>query len=375
MRIAVRSPFRVPRSAFWWAVLVAVLTSARSTHAHPVPFSYIDVRVNGRAIEVSVVAHAWDLIHDLELGPETTDERFLDPATLQTHAAAIAAIFGSRLRVEADGRTLTAEPWSAPEALMDRLSVRLRAQYDAPGPPGIVRISAAMFPYDPMHQTFLNVYEDTQLRAQAILSAERPAFEHFAGTRQGAWAVVRRFLPSGIHHILIGPDHLLFLVGLLLLGGTLKRLVLVVSAFTVAHSVTLTLAALNIVTPPASVIEPAIALSIVYVGIDNLMVRGGRDMRAWIAFAFGFIHGFGFANVLREMDLPSRALGWSLFSFNLGVEVGQLVVVVAVASILAAVRNRSAIAGKRVVVAGSWVVIAAGAFWFVERVFFPGGLL
>ena len=300
------------------------------------PFSYIDVRVDGRVIEVSVVAHAWDLIHDLKLGPETTDERFLESSTLQAHAAAIAAIFGSRLRVEADGQPLTPGPWSPPEALMDRLSVRMRTTYEPSGPPGVVRVSAVMFPYDPVHQTFLNVYEAGELRAQAILSGDRPAFEHFAGTRQGAWAVIRKFLPSGIHHILIGPDHLLFLIGLLLLGGTFKRLVLVVSAFTVAHSVTLTLAALNIVTPPASVIEPAIALSIVYVGIDNLMVRGGRDMRAWIAFAFGFIHGFGFANVLREMDLPSRALGWSLFSFNLGVEIGQLVVVVAVASLLAA---------------------------------------
>jgi len=366
------SRFHVPRALFVAAVLVVL---ARPAAAHPVPFSYIDVRVDGRVIEVSVVAHAWDLIHDLNLGPETTDERFLDSATLQAQAAAMAAIFGGRLRVEADGRTLTAGPWSAPEALMDRLSVRMRAQYEAVGPPGVVRVSAVMFPYDPVHQTFLNVYEGGQLSAQAILSVDRPSFEHFAGTRQGVWAVIRKFLPSGIHHILIGPDHLLFLVGLLLLGGTLRRLVLVVSAFTVAHSVTLTLAALNIVTPPASVIEPAIALSIVYVGIDNLMVRGGRDMRAWIAFAFGFIHGFGFANVLREMDLPARALGWSLFSFNLGVEVGQLIVVVAVASLLAALRRRSETAGKRIVLVGSLVVIAAGAFWFVERVFFPGGLV
>jgi hypothetical protein len=148
----------------------------------------------------------------------------------------------------------------------------------------------------------------------------------------------------------------------------------VVSAFTVAHSVTLSLAALNIVSPPARIIEPAIALSIVYVGADNLMVAGGRDMRAWIALAFGFIHGFGFANVLREMDLPRKALGWSLFSFNVGVEIGQLLVVIAVASAFAALRSRSEWAGRQLAFAGSVVVIVTGAFWFIQRVFFPGGI-
>ena len=126
----------------------------------------------------------------------------------------------------------------------------------------------------------------------------RSVEESRARARQGAWAVIKRFVPSGVHHILIGPDHLLFLVGLLLLGGTIRQLTLVVTAFTIAHSITLSLAALNLVTPPPRIIEPAIALSIVYVGADNLLVRGGRDVRAWIAFAFGFIHGFGFANVL-----------------------------------------------------------------------------
>ena len=91
-------------------------------------------------------------------------------------------------------------------------------------------------------------------------------------------------------------------------------------------------------------VEPAIALGIVYVGADNLMVRGGRDLRAWIAFAFGFIHGLGLAHVLGGIDLPARALGWSLFSFDVGVEIGQLFVVVAVASAwpccVAAARSR-----------------------------------
>src|SRR5260370_36182034 len=97
-------------------------------------------------------------------------------------------------------------------------------------------------------------------------------------------------------------------------------------------------------------------------GADHLAAQGGRDVRAWIAFAFGFIHGFGFANVLREMDLPGRALGWSLFSFNFGVEIGQLLVVVIVASMFAALRSRSDWARRQLVYAGSVVVIIAGAF-------------
>jgi hydrogenase/urease accessory protein HupE len=217
------------------------------------------------------------------------------------------------------------------------------------------------------------VYQGTGL-AQAALDARHTHYEYFAGSSQSAVAVVRAFIPAGIHHILIGPDHLLFLVGLLLLGGTIRQLLIVVTSFTVAHSITLSLAALNIVSPPARLIEPAIALSIIYVGADNLLARDGRDVRAWIAFAFGFIHGFGFANVLREMELPRAALGWSLFAFNVGVEIGQLFVVVGVATLLGWLRSRSEQAGRQVAFAGSLVVIAAGAFWFIQRVFFPGSL-
>jgi len=185
--------------------------------------------------------------------------------------------------------------------------------------------------------------------------------------------VMKVFIPSGIHHIMIGPDHILFLVGLLLLGGSVMSLVRIVTAFTIGHSVTLSLAALNVVTPPASIIEPAIALSIVFVGADNLVRGDGRDLRGWVALVFGLVHGFGFANVLREFGLPREALGWSLFSFNVGVEIGQLAIVALVAAALAAVRRYNDKLGLRVAFAGSVVVIVAGAYWFVERVFFPGG--
>jgi len=341
-------------------------TLASPASAHPVPFSYVDLKVGRDAIDGTVVAHIFDVAHDLNVEPA---DRLLDASFLAERASAAIAMLAPRLTVAADGRALTGA-WSGVEPVLDRQSIRLHVRYALTAPAGTVTVAAVMFPYDPIHQTFLNVYEGDAL-TQAILDRGRSQFEYFAGTRQGAFAVIKRFLPAGVHHILIGPDHLLFLIGLLLLGGTIRQLAMVVTAFTVAHSITLSLAALNIITPPARLIEPAIALSIVYVGADNLLIKDGRDVRAWIAFAFGFIHGFGFANVLREMDLPPRALGWSLFSFNVGVEIGQLAVVIVVASALAALRARSAAAGRQLAVVGSVVVIVAGAFWFVQRVFFP----
>ena len=351
--------------------LLFILSLAPPAVAHPVPFSYLDVRIEPGAIELTLVAHMFDIAHELGIDPP---DRVLDPSVLISKGDAVLALLRGRLQITAGGRVLSEATWSAAEPLPDRQSVRWRARYPTTSAPGSVTVTATLFPYDPAHQTFLNFYEGGALTSQAILDRSHPQLEYFVGDRQGVFAVIRKFVPAGIHHILVGPDHLLFLVGLLLLGGSIRRLLLVVSAFTAAHSITLSLAALNIITPPARLIEPAIALSIVYVGVDNLMVGRGRDVRAWIALAFGFIHGFGFANVLREMNLPSRALGWSLFSFNAGVEIGQLLVVVVVASVLIALRSRNEVAGRRLAFAGSLAVILLGAFWFIQRVFFPGGI-
>src|SRR5262249_7081981 len=142
------------------------------------------------------------------------------------------------------------------EPLIDRQSLRFRVRFK-PGAFGRLTIAARLFPYDPAHRTFVNVYEGGP-PAQAILEPDHPSYEYFAGTRQGVMAAAGKFIRAGVHHILIGPDHLLFLIGLLLLGGTIRRLALVVTGFTVAHSITLSLAALNIFTPPARIIEPAI---------------------------------------------------------------------------------------------------------------------
>jgi hydrogenase/urease accessory protein HupE len=336
--------------------------------AHPAPFSYVDLVLREPAVDVTVVVHVFDVAHELRLD---VPERLLDPATLAGRTHDITGLVDARVQLVADGVRLSCGRSDAPVAMAERHSLRLRFSCAEERSPGVLRVQAALFPYDPAHQTFVNIYDAEALQAQAILDRERPAFEYFAGTRQGALAVARRFLPAGLHHILIGPDHLLFLVGLLLLGGSVRRLALVVTAFTLAHSLTLSLAVLGVVSPPARLVEPAIALSIAYVGVDNLMVRGGRDLRAWIAFGFGLVHGLGFASVLREMDLPRRALGLSLVSFNVGVEVGQLLVVVVVAAALAALRARNERAGRTLAVGGSVVVLLAGTWWFFTRLLFP----
>ncbi len=359
------------RRALVFAAALLVALWPREVRAHPVPFSFLDLRLSDGRLDATLVVHIFDAAHELGIEPV---EKLLDPEVAAAHAQRLAAILGPRLILTADNATLTPSAWPVPEILTERQSWKFTFSYALTSTPATLGVRGALFPYDPQHQTFINVYEHDALALQAIVDAAHPSCEYFTGTSSGVLAVIRRFVPAGIHHILIGPDHLLFLIGLLLLGGSVRRLLLVVTAFTVAHSVTLSLAVLNIVSPPSGLVEPAIALSIVYVGIDNLMSRGGRDVRAWIAGAFGLIHGFGFASVLREMHLPSRALGWSLFSFNVGVELGQLAVVVVAASAIALVRARNEQAARRLVIVGSAIVIAAGAYWFIERVFFPGGM-
>lgn len=346
-------------------VFVTVLVTAAPALTHPAPFSYLDVRLSENSIQGTLVLHDFDVAHELKLA---TPDPLLDAASLPTYAPGITTLVLERLRMSADGRDLKWEITSV-RPLADRTAIEVAYRIPLGTTAGRLRISAALFPYDPTHQTFVNIYEGDVLTTQQVLSAGRPTMEFYTGGRQGAFAVFKEFTRAGIHHIAIGPDHILFIIGLLLLGGSVLRLLGIVSAFTVGHSITLSLAALNIVAPPARIVEPAIALSIVYVGADNLLsTKGARDVRAWIALFFGLVHGFGFASVLREIGLPPRALGISLFSFNLGVEIGQAILVVIVASLLGLLRSRSPLRARQVVTAASIVVTLAGAYWFVERI-------
>ena len=347
---------------------VALLAAPSRVLAHPAPFSYLDLRIGNDTIEGTLVVHIIDAAHDLGIDPA---EKLLDRSVAYGNLDRLTALVTQRMVLRTD-QPLTLQ-WGDVDTIPERQALQLHFRIHAPRP-ATLGIHALMFHYDRLHQTFVNVYEDGGLRQQFVLSADNADRTYYTGTTQGAIAVIRTFVPAGIHHILIGPDHILFLIGLLLLGGGWKALLKIVTAFTIGHSITLSLAALNLVTPPPNIIEPAIALSIVFVGADNLVRGGGRDVRALIALTFGLVHGFGFANVLREFGLPREALGWSLFSFNVGVEIGQLFIVMLVATALALVRRQSETIGMRVAFAGSLVVVAAGTYWFVQRVFFPAGI-
>ena len=179
------------------------------------------------------------------------------------------------------------------------------------------------------------------------------------------WQTIGEFSLLGVEHIVTGYDHLLFLLGLLLVGRGFRDLVAIVTAFTIAHSLTLAAAVAGLANPPGWMIEPAIALSIMYVGAENLFNRAPH--RRWvIAFVFGLIHGFGFASVLQEMSLSAEGLLFTLLPFNLGVEAGQLAIVACVWPLLVWLRRfRYQLPVMRT---ASVLIVVAGAFWLVERI-------
>ena len=191
----------------------------------------------------------------------------------------------------------------------------------------------------------------------------------------GAFAVFAAFVGHGVAHILFGYDHLLFVLALMLIVRNTRALILTVTAFTVAHSITLALAALGVVHVPGPPVEAAIAFSIVLVSAEILRMRTGQPSltanRPWlIAFCFGLLHGFGFAGALSEIGLPSAELPLALFGFNIGVELGQLAFIAAVLALVALAR-KVRVLDAVTELSARWAPYAIGslaAFWFVERV-------
>ena len=183
-------------------------------------------------------------------------------------------------------------------------------------------------------------------------------------------AVFWKYLLLGFQHIIpLGFDHILFIVCVFFLNKTIKDIILQASMFTLAHSITLGLAACGIIQPPANIIEPLIALSIVFLAIENIISDKLKPWRLVMVFLFGMVHGMGFAGVLSQLGMPSYAFATSLISFNVGVELGQLTIILTLYFLVS--RNFSGrIWYRRAIVIPSCAAIAlVAAYWTIERIF------
>lgn len=184
--------------------------------------------------------------------------------------------------------------------------------------------------------------------------------------RESVWNAVREFIPLGIEHIWTGYDHIAFLLALIVIGLSLKEALKIITAFTVAHSITLLLAAMQIVSLQSRFVESVIALSICYVAVENILKKKVH-YRWLIAFGFGLIHGFGFASALQELIVGKANLLLSVLSFNAGVEIGQLTIVCAMLPLLYLLKKKFEL--RIITMGASASIFIFGFTWLIERVF------
>ena len=218
---------------------------------------------------------------------------------------------------------------------------------------------------DPHHRHLMRVTVEGETVQHALGHGANDVRINPSRLGYGTAGRMLRFARLGVEHILSGYDHLVFLAGLLVTTLSVGPLVRVVTAFTLAHSITLALATLEIMVLPDRFVEAVIALTIAYVALENLWLKS-FDKRWRVTFVFELLHGFGFSNVLRELALPRPVLAASLFSFNLGVEVGQLVVVLAVFPLVRWMGGTRLYEPAKL--AFSALIFACGLFWFTERI-------
>jgi hypothetical protein len=240
-----------------------------------------------------------------------------------------------------------------------------------------------LFDVDPSHRGLVQWIAPGSTGSQPLVFGTGNAEQPLALQGQSAWRTLGQYVKDGMWHIWIGYDHILFLLSLLLpavlvrqkndwepapsLKRSLLEVLKVVTAFTLAHSITLSLAALHVVSLPSRVVESTIAASVVFAALNNL--RGTIEKKRWVmAFVFGLVHGFGFASVLADLGLPQGALALALVGFNLGVEVGQMAIVVAFVPIAFALR-RTLFYRHGVLTFGSILVALIAGYWFVQRAF------
>jgi HupE / UreJ protein len=362
-------------------IVLAVFLVSLPAAAHKPSDSYLTLRVEDARVDVQ-----WDIaLRDLEyaVGIDADDDGTITWEELQARHGAISAYALARLTIMADGAPC---PGTAVEHQVDRHSdgayAVLRFAAACPKKARTLEARYALFfDLDPLHRGLARVEQRGASRS-LIFSPEEPA--QGLGSGERAWLRdALGFVREGVWHIWTGFDHVLFLLSLLLpavlvreAGGwapvpvlrqALWKTLVIVTAFTLAHSLTLTLAALEVVALPSRWVESAIAASVMIAALNNVVPV--LERRLWmVAFLFGLIHGFGFASVLRDLGLPRDNLLAALVSFNLGVEAGQLAIVAALLPVAFALRQ-TWLYRRLTLSAGSVAIVAVACVWLFERAF------
>jgi hydrogenase/urease accessory protein HupE len=321
--------------------------------------AYASIDISGEGVSVALSLNLFEL--DLLLGLDRDADARVDQREIQLAEGRIAEYLSKRVIVSADGKPLPMTPGTFRVTHgsdgKDLFEATLR--FPAGHPMTYTIRCEPLTDLGPDHRTLAKISDHT--RTTQFIFQKDVTYQSTAQTFSEA---LGQFLKLGVVHIFTGYDHVLFLLGLLLAATTALDAVKIVTAFTIAHSVTLALAALGIVTPPARAIEAGIALSIVYVALENLVLTD-RSWRWVVSFCFGLVHGFGFASVLREMGLERSSMVSSLLSFNIGVELGQLAIVVLLLPLLKLLRRSRAF--PVLVQLASGLILAQGLWWLYER--------
>jgi hypothetical protein len=355
------------RRAVELLALFAVSGLAASASAHEVGLSRGTYVVDGDRVTADLVMSRREAA-SVVTGLDADRDGRVTPPELEAARSTFQSAIVDRVRVRAGGQPCTGTLTEARLSEEDGLEVR--ATYTCGAPIAQAEIELALL--DDLahgHRHIARAAGGVQV-TETVLSRGQRAFVVAAPSGAAPPPAGKdrlSLLALGVEHILTGYDHLLFLFGLVLVGGRWRALLWVVTAFTLAHSITLGLAALGVWSPRPSIIEPLIALSIAYVGVENFFVKSA-EKRWRITFPFGLVHGFGFAGALREVALPRADVPAALFLFNLGVELGQVGVLAIVLPLLAVLRKQPWFEKLGVRVA-SGAIIAAGLYWFFARVF------
>jgi hypothetical protein len=357
----------LPRLIAILALLCATVTP--STWAHD-PFDgnlRMTVHRDGIELLVTVGTDAADAYLSA-IGLPRTDIVRITRATGEQPWVQLPLAGAARLvQLSADGKPLAPIAFAAAPS---ELEPTLRLVYPPPAA-GKVRVDARYFQLiDYMRPGSLVVITpDRRMVANALLSRDHPTA--VVPLKHGAFDGARLFdyFKLGVEHILLGFDHLLFLAALLIGVTAVRSMLIIISGFTVGHSLTLALAAFDILVPPSALVEPVIAASIVLVALYNLLRRSAARHRYWAAGVFGLIHGFGFAGLLRDTMLAERGrpILEPLLGFNLGIEAGQLLVAAVFVPLLLAARKYAWFERRGAPVL-SLLVAGVAAVWLVERV-------